>query len=119
MPEGQEYLYGPLLGGLRPLKQRWSILTEPWTQTLGHYALVVGVYMGAEGRGFGLKRQDKGGEALQTHQYLLVQLPSRWNRPGAKRNTSIFTARAHMAGSEGRFWPFLAYIWPDLSVSVG
>ena len=46
---------------MRPLKQWWSVLTEPRTQPPGQRCPSGEVYMGAEGTVFGLKRQDMGG----------------------------------------------------------
>ena len=79
------HYYGPQLVGLRPLKQWWFVLTEPRTQTPGQKGPSEWVEVGAEGRDFGLKRQDKGGAAMQTHQYTSVHLPRGLTRPGVKQ----------------------------------
>ena len=47
---------------------------------------------GAEGRGFSLKRPDKGSEALQLHQYPLVHLLCKWTRPGERLYADILAA---------------------------
>jgi len=52
--------YGPPLGGLSPLKQWWSPLTEPRTQMPGQRCHSGRVYMGAEDRGFGLEGKTRG-----------------------------------------------------------
>ena len=78
-----------------------------------------GVHMGAEGRGFSLKKQDQGGEALQTHQYPLVHLPRELTRPGERQYADILAATAHIVVFQGRCWPFLAKSTPDLSDTVG
>ena len=74
---------------------------------------------GAEGRGFGLKRQDKGGEALQTNQYPLVHLPRECTRPAERLYADILAATAQIVVSQGQFWPFLAKSRPELSDNVG
>ena len=73
---------------------------------------------GAEGRGFSLKRPDKGSEALQIPQYPLVHFPREWTRPGERLYVDILAAAAHIVVSQGRFWQFLAKSRPDLSDNV-
>ena len=73
----------------------------------------------AEGRGFGLKRPDKGSEALQLHQYPLIHLSSEWTRPGDRLYADIFAITAHIVVSQGRCWSFLAKSRPELSDTVG
>ena len=81
---------------------------------------MAGIYVGAEGRGFGLKRQDKGGEALQTHQDPLVHFPREWTGPGERLYANILAATAHIVVAQGRFWPFsVKSSRPDHSDNVG
>ena len=77
------------------------------------------VCAGAEGRGFGLKRPDKGSGVLQLHQYPLVDHPRGWTRPGERLYADILAATAHIVVSQGIFLPLLAKTRPDLSDTVG
>ena len=113
--------YGPPLGGRRPLKQWWSILTEPRTQTPGHRGpFVVCACAGTEGRCFGLKGPGKGGGALHLHQHPSVHFPREWKRPGERLYADILAATAHIVVSQGGIlWPFLAKSRPEFSDTVG
>ena len=74
---------------------------------------------GAEGKGFGLKRPDKGSEALRLHQFPLVHFPHEWTRNRERLHADILAAKAHRVVAQGRFWPFLAKSRLDLSDTVG
>ena len=80
---------------------------------------VVCACAGAEGRGFGLKKPDKGSEELQLHQYPSAHLPREWTRPGKRQYADVLAATAHIVVSQGQFWPFLAQSRPELSDTVG
>ena len=73
----------------------------------------------AGGRGFGLKRPEKGSEVLQLNQYPLVHFQREWTRPGERLYADILAVKDHIVVSQGQFLPSLAKSRPDLSDTVG
>ena len=87
MPEGQEHFIWTPIGWVEALEAMvvhcYRALDQPWTQMSGQRCPSGGVYMGAEGTVFGLKRQDKGVVALQTYQH--PWYTSHMDGPGVER----------------------------------
>jgi len=78
----------------------------------------MGACVVAVGGGFGLKRQYKQVEAVQTHRYPLVHVPCGWIRPGARVYAGILAATAHIGVYEGVIFAIFSSTVADISDRV-